>query len=486
MTTADGSILGTTRIVDNGPPAQRWDLVILGDGYQTGQIQQYRNDVQQFVNVLLSTPPFDAMRGAINIHRVDVTSTDTGADDPTACGGPGTTARTYFDATFCGDSTNRRLLVVNNATALSVANAQVPQWNAILVMVNSTVYGGAGGQVGTFSRAPGAEEIAIHELGHSAFGLADEYEYFRGCGSGETDRNNHPANEPAEANVTTNTNRATLKWRHLVATTTNIPTTRNANCAVCDPQASPVPAGTVGLFEGAHYFHCGAFRPEFTCRMRALNNPFCAVCRERIQAVLRPFLPAFPDWQLLDNNPATVQIAAAGGNLYQRHNNGFIWRYTGTPLTGWQLLDNNPATVQIAAAGGNLYQRHNNGFIWRYTGTPLTGWQLLDNNPATVQIVASDGNLYQRHNNGFIWRYTGTPLTGWQLLDNNPATVDIAAGGSNLYQIHNNGNIWKYIGPPLTGWRQLDNNPASVAIVAADNSLYQRHRNGFIWRYTGS
>jgi hypothetical protein len=34
MTTADGSILGTTRIVDNGPPAQRWDLVILGDGYQ--------------------------------------------------------------------------------------------------------------------------------------------------------------------------------------------------------------------------------------------------------------------------------------------------------------------------------------------------------------------------------------------------------------------------------------------------------------------
>lgn len=291
MTTADGSILRTTRIVDNGSPSRRFDLVILGDGYQANQIAQYANDVQRFVDTMFQTPPFDELRRAINVHRVDVTSTDSGADDPTACGGPGATARTYFDATFCGDGQNQRLLVVNNTTALNVANAQVPQWNTVLVVVNSTVYGGAGGAVGTFSLAPGAEEIALHELGHTAFGLADEYEYFRGCGSGETDRNNHPANEPAEVNVTVNTDRATLKWQQLVATSTAIPTTRNANCAQCDPQASPVAAGTVGLFEGAHYYHCGAFRPEFTCKMRVLGDPFCAVCRGRIRAILAPYSP---------------------------------------------------------------------------------------------------------------------------------------------------------------------------------------------------
>ena len=158
-------------------------------------------------------------------------------------------------------------------------------------LVNSTVYGGSGGAVGTFSLAPGAEEIALHEMGHTAFDLADEYESFQGCASGETDRNNHPASEPAEVNVTINTDRATLKWRHLVAAATAIPTTNNANCAQCDPQGSPVVACTVGLFEGAHYFHCGAFRPEFNCKMRALNNPFCAVCRERIRTVLAPFRP---------------------------------------------------------------------------------------------------------------------------------------------------------------------------------------------------
>jgi len=290
MTTSDGTIQGTTRIVDNGPPSERFNVVFMGDGYQTTQMTQYANDVQRVVDTMFLTPPFDELRLAINVYRVDVTSTDSGADDPTTCGGSGATARTYFDATFCGDGVNQRLLVVNNTTALNTAGAQVPQWHTVLVVVNTTVYGGAGGAVGTFSLAPGAEEIALHEMGHTAFDLADEYEYWRGCASGETDRNNHPASEPAEVNVTINTDRATLKWRHLVAAATAIPTTNNANCAQCDPQASPVVAGTVGLFEGAHYYHCDAFRPEFTCKMRALNNPFCAVCQERIRAVLGPFL----------------------------------------------------------------------------------------------------------------------------------------------------------------------------------------------------
>lgn len=120
-----------------------------------------------------------------------------------------------------------------------------------------------------------------------------------------------------------------------------------------------------------------------------------------------PQLNPFPNWQELDNNAATVDIVASGGHLYQRHNTGRIWIYTGTPHTGWQELDNNPATVQIAADGNALYQRHNTGRIWVYTGTPHTGWRQLDGNAATVQIAAGGGRLYQRHNTGRIWVYTG-------------------------------------------------------------------------------
>ncbi|MET3805630.1 hypothetical protein ABIB25_002634 [Nakamurella sp. UYEF19] len=193
----------------------------------------------------------------------------------------------------------------------------------------------------------------------------------------------------------------------------------------------------------------------------------------------------FPQWLELDDNPATVDIVASGGNLYQLHNSGRIWIYTGTPHTGWMELDNNPATAQIAADGGNLYQRHQDGRIWIYTGTPHTGWLELDNNPATVGIVAAGGNLYQLHNSGRIWIYTGTPHTGWLELDNNPLTVEIAADGGALYQRHDNGNIWIYTGTPHTGWLQVDGNSQTVDIIAGSGHLYQRHSSGRIWIYTG-
>ena len=292
MTTADGTIVGTTKIIDNGPPSLRFNLVILGDGYQAGQMAQYANDVQRFVDIMFSTIPFDEFSRSINVYRVDVISTDSGADDPATCGGSGATARTYFDATFCSDGVNRRSLVVSSSTALYAAISQVPEVHTVLVVVNSAVYGGTGGAVGVYSLAAGAEEIALHEMGHAAFGLADEYEYLQGCASGETGRDNHPLTEPAQVNITISTSRATLKWRSFVAATTPIPTTRNPDCTRCDPRgplASPVPEGTVGLFEGAHYFHCKCFRPEFNCRMRALNFPFCRVCREHIREVLAPY-----------------------------------------------------------------------------------------------------------------------------------------------------------------------------------------------------
>ena len=150
-----------------------------------------------------------------------------------------------------------------------------------LLAVNSPIHGGSGGSVATFSKAPGAVGVALHEMGHTAFGLADEYEYYSSCSS-DNGHDKHSSSEPSQPNITTNKNRSTTKWRNLILASTAVPTTQNANCAQCDPQASPVPAGTIGLFEGADYFHCNVYRPEFNCRMRNLSAPFCGVCQEVI------------------------------------------------------------------------------------------------------------------------------------------------------------------------------------------------------------
>ena len=89
-----------------------------------------------------------------------------------------------------------------------------------------------------------AAEIALHEMGHTAFGLADEYEYYAGCGSGETDRNAYVGGEPVELNVTLDAGSATIKWKAwLTSPADALPTTTNANCAQChgvvhtDPKA---------------------------------------------------------------------------------------------------------------------------------------------------------------------------------------------------------------------------------------------------------
>lgn len=340
MTTADGTVLGVTKIRNRGPASTHWNLVFLGDGYRSNQLDQYRADVQDAVDVVLATAPFTTRSGLINAYRVDVTSTDSGADDPAACGGTGSVARTYFDASFCTNDI-RRLLVVNDFTALQVANDKVPAWDVVMVVVNSTVYGGSGGPVAVFSLAANATEIALHELGHTAFGLADEYDNYAGCASGETGHDHHPAIEPVEPNVTIAATRSTIKWRDLILGTTAVPTTSNPDCSACDTQPSPIPDGRVGAFEGAHYYHCGAYRPEYRCKMYELGRPFCAVCRRAILAELPTTVP----WVRELN-------ATAAGNRIRKA--GLLPKFTGSTSGNAYVARQSPKFGRVVPGGSTV------------------------------------------------------------------------------------------------------------------------------------
>ena len=327
MTISDGNVLGTSIVVNHGPPSQRWNFVVMGDGYRETQFLKYHFDLMNFIEKLKGTEPFDELWNAINIYKIEVSSTDSGADDPVACGGTGATPATYFDAAFCAGGI-QRALVVDNATAIQVANDRIPEWDMLLVLVNSPIYGGTGGSVAVSSTNSSASEIVIHEMGHTAFGLADEYEYYAGCGSGETGHDNYSGPEPVEPNVTIDTNRNTIKWGHFIDTPTPLPTTSNGDCTQCDPQSSPVPQRTVGAFEGARYFHCGVCRPEFDCKMRALGPPFCAVCQEVIRNTLSVYLSPLTQIRLtvttgnkdIDKNDR-VYLGIAGRELRCRKEN---------------------------------------------------------------------------------------------------------------------------------------------------------------------
>jgi IgA Peptidase M64 len=359
VSTADGKIIGTTQIVNNGPTANLFNIVILAEGFQQSELSQFAPAAQAFVDTLSVTLPYPILMDSINVFRVDVASTDSGADDPLTCpdssAGSGVSPKTYFDATFCGGSI-RRLLTVNNATAMSVAAAEVPAYDMILVIVNSAEFGGSGGPLATISRAPNVLDGVLHEMGHTAFNFADEYPYLAGCGSGETGHDHHPAPEPARPNVTTFPGRGALKWNNYVSESTPLPTTTNADCSDCDPQASPVPTGTVGAFEGADSFHCDVWRPEFDCRMRNLGQPFCHVCQGAIVSKLRRysvlnFRLAWKgygsDWNIytgegLDSDQTKQNAFGTGSSPALVHLNGLFmaWRGASNDQSIWYSILN--------------------------------------------------------------------------------------------------------------------------------------------------
>lgn len=286
MSQADGAVVGLQKIVDAGSPDGCWNLVIVSDGYTQAQMAQFAGDAVSMTERLLREPPFDRpeVGDVINVYRLDVSSVERGADKP-RCGdgsGTGQLAATYFDSTFCSDGRTERLLYGNASLVIETVEREMPQWHQIIVLVNDEQRGGAGGNVAWFSNG-GSDwrEVAIHELGHSAFGLGDEYDY-GGPARWSSD-------EPAEPNVSAVGDPVQVKWRAMVNAPVGSPTRGNPTCAAADPGPSGLPADVVGTFEGAKYSHCGAFRPSWDCMMRTTSAQFCPVCVDTIVGVMRRF-----------------------------------------------------------------------------------------------------------------------------------------------------------------------------------------------------
>jgi ricin-type beta-trefoil lectin protein/IgA peptidase M64 len=55
--------------------------------------------------------------------------------------------------------------------------------------------------------------------------------------------------------------------------------------------------GAVGLYEGADYYRCKAYRPQYDCKMRTKASPYCTVCRYHLCDGMRGHLP----WPTLVN-----------------------------------------------------------------------------------------------------------------------------------------------------------------------------------------
>lgn len=250
---------------DAGNPANRLDLLILGDGYTPAEAAKFDADVQRISSQFFGIVPYSSYRSFVNVTSYFVPSNQSGADHPNCADGgadpkEGTFVDTAFDAAYCSSSL-QRLLTVNTGKVYAAA-AAVPNWDMIMVVVNDTMYGGAGGSVSVVSTHAQAVGVAQHEFGHSFTGLADEYSTpYPGFGLCSD-----ISAASCEPNVTDQSVRGSIKWDPWIASSTVVPT--------------PTSFSGVGLFLGARYQSTGFYRPKNNCLMNALGQPFCEICTQ--------------------------------------------------------------------------------------------------------------------------------------------------------------------------------------------------------------
>lgn len=235
-----------------GDKSKRINLVFMGDGYTASELNTFVENATSFTNSMFSQSPFKEYADYFNVYAIKVPSTESGTDHP------GTASDvtepvfdvaevdTHFNTSFDVGGYHRLLYTYSSSTIYSILAEHLPEYDQPIIIVNSPEYGGAGGAYAVASAGTSADEIVIHELGHSLFDLKDEY---------------YPGDALASEaiNMTQETNTEAVKWKNWIGT------------------------NGVGQYAyGSSGNQATWFRPHQFCKMRYLGYPFCSVCKEGI------------------------------------------------------------------------------------------------------------------------------------------------------------------------------------------------------------
>ncbi|MFZ5895263.1 MAG: M64 family metallopeptidase [Myxococcota bacterium] len=268
----------------HGPPENRVNYAILGDGYQAADLVAgglFEQHINKAMAKRFSIPigePYSRYRKFVNICAIKLVSTGAICSGSSALG-------------CCGDD-DSRLASCNNTAANNAFKANLPasfvlDWRA--VVLNGKSWWNTGSALmlwsGAHAEAAGA---ALHEGGHGFHQLADEY---GGTGSG-------CSTERAEVNSTTNATTTAGKW---------------------DLWLRYTQTGATGLqttIEGSRYCDAGQYRPSSNSMMNLLfgndpNTSFNSVSREQaIFTIWRAVVPidsTNPPAGAV-NNPSTLSV----------------------------------------------------------------------------------------------------------------------------------------------------------------------------------
>jgi len=298
-------------VMHNGEPADKVDLLLMGDGYTAAEMDKWHADARRLTALLFAVSPFRERRTDFNVWAVDTPAEESGISRPSDGVYRRSPLRTGYDAF----GSERYILTFDNKRVREAAAAA--PYEFIEIVTNTRKYGG-GGIFNLYATVAADNAftpyIFVHEFGHHFAGLADEYYTSDVTYQGDTER---PA--PWEPNATADSQAS--KWKDLVAGGTPLPTPwskqafetlqngiqdrRRKIRAAHRPEeemealfreereqstkllGSETYSGKVGSFEGAMYEARGYYRPQTDCIMFSRDEVgFCAVCRRAIERVI--------------------------------------------------------------------------------------------------------------------------------------------------------------------------------------------------------
>jgi len=299
-------------IQDNGDPAQKVDLLILGDGYTEEETDEFLARAREMTEILFAASPFSERRSDFNVWALAPLAAESGVSRPSTGIYRDSPLGTSYDAF----RSERYVLTYDNKSFRRIASS-VP-YDFVEILSNSETYGG-GGIYGLYGTTAANSEwgayVFVHEFGHHFAGLADEY--YTSSVAYETPEQ---IEEPYEPNVTALKDPAMLKWAHLVDENTPLPTpwpkeeyeehslayqakrTKMREENVPESEMNKLfranqdfvealfsrakHRNDIGAFAGANYHATAFYRSELNCIMFTRTRDFCAVCSEAIEAVI--------------------------------------------------------------------------------------------------------------------------------------------------------------------------------------------------------
>jgi hypothetical protein len=241
--------LGKRSLVSSGPPENRVDVVIMGEGFDLQGLNSFDDVAADVPSVFERDRVFGEYYSYLNIIRADVVSEEDNID------AFGREYRTALGGAMSGGEQGQ--VTVDRIAVHRILQDELPEADGFAIaLVRTGTLGTGGGGVA----AVAAREFAtlIHEFGHAFADLGDEYSTHTGLRGGSARR----------VNVSDTEDERLVPWAHFLAAEVR----------------------GVGVYEGADGKVRGAWKPTSAGCIMGDGEFFCPVCREALILKLYEFV----------------------------------------------------------------------------------------------------------------------------------------------------------------------------------------------------